>query len=176
MITGENIILRAPEPSDIDLLYQWENVQSLWHLSNNNTPFSKFSIEQFILNAGQDIYTLKQIRLMIELKDKSVAGCIDLFDFDPQHSRAGIGLLVFEPYRKKGYATEAIELIKKYAFDILHLHQLYCNILANNEASMKLFQNLNFKIAGVKKEWVKYNYQWQDEIILQLINPATIPH
>jgi diamine N-acetyltransferase len=168
---GKNLSLRAPEPADIDLLYLWENDTSIWHLSNTVNPFSRHILEEYILNAQQDIYTAKQLRLMISLiKTGETIGCIDLFDFDPINMRAGIGILITEKYRNKGYATEALSILIKYAFLTLNLHQLYCNITADNKESMKLFEKHNFKIIGLKKEWIHFNSNWIDEHMLQLLN------
>jgi len=71
MLEGKNLKLRALEPSDIDLLYEWENNEKLWYLSNTITPFSRFTLEQYILNSHQDIYTTKQLRLMIDKKNSN---------------------------------------------------------------------------------------------------------
>ena len=169
---SKNISFRAPEPADVDQLYKWENDTSIWHLSNTVAPFSRHTLEEYILNAHQDIYTAKQLRLMIMLNKTSESiGCIDLFDFDPINMNAGIGILICGNHRNKGYASEALSLLINYAFGTLNLHQLYCNITIDNEASLKLFQKQNFKIIGLKKEWIRYRTNWIDEYMLQLINP-----
>jgi len=41
MLRGENINLRALEPSDLDVLYNWENDTSIWKVSQTIAPFSK---------------------------------------------------------------------------------------------------------------------------------------
>ena len=145
MIRGKNIELRAVEPTDVDLLYAWENDESLWHLSNTLTPFSRFDIEQYVLNAGQDIFAAKQLRLMIVISDKAI-GSIDLFDFEPAHKRAGVGIMVVKNERNKGYASEALHVLVEYCFNVLHLHQLFCNISADNQASISLFSKEGFEI------------------------------
>lgn len=173
MLEGKNLILRALEPADVDILYDWENDHQLWYLSNTITPFSRFTLEQYILNAHQDIYTTKQLRLMIDKKEpdqNSPIGSIDLFDFDPTNKRAGIGILISENERNKGYASEALELLIKYCFNTLQLHQIYCNISVDNNVSIKLFEKHNFSLAGQKKEWLYIDEKWVDESILQLIN------
>ena len=172
MLTGKNIKLRALEPSDVDLLFQWENDEKLWYLSNTLTPFSRFSLEQYVLNSGNDIFADKQMRLMIDLPDKesnTTIGTIDLFDFDPHNQRAGIGILIQEKYRKKGFAAEALDLLLRYCFETLNLHQLYCNIAKFNTASINLFQQAGFEIKGEKKEWLLIGQKWVDEYFLQLI-------
>ena len=95
---------------------------------------------------------------------------IDLFDFDPYNRRAGIGILIHEEKeRRQGYASEALKLILQYGFHTLDLHQLYCNVNPENTASMRLFLKHGFVPTGTKKEWVRIQNRWQDEILLQRI-------
>ena len=106
MLTGKNLTLRALEPSDVDFFYEWENNEKLWHLSNTITPFSRFTLEQYILNSHQDIYTTKQLRLVIDQNEpgqNDSIGSIDLFEFDPTNKRAGIGILITDKERKHLY-------------------------------------------------------------------------
>lgn len=173
MLEGKNIKLRALEPQDVDLLYDWENDEVNWHLSNTVAPFSKFVLEQYVFSSEQDIFSSKQLRLIIEKKVDDVnvpIGSIDLFDFDPNHKRAGIGVLILQEYRNKGFASEALEMLVEYCFNTLHLHQLYCNITVDNIASIKLFEKHNFKTIGLKKDWLLIKGKWVDECILQLVN------
>lgn len=170
ILQGERIRLRAIEPSDAKLLYQWENDTSVWHVSNTITPFSKDVISQYLTNAHMDIYTTKQLRLIIETENKTPIGCIDLFDFNPLHLRAGIGILVSAAeQRRKGYASEALEVLIKYAFNVLNLNQLYCDIGVENDSSLTLFKKHNFNIVGTKKDWVKNGKVWSDVHFLQLL-------
>jgi diamine N-acetyltransferase len=168
---GKKVKLRAIEPSDIDLLYQWENDISTWHLSSTVAPFSKFLLEEYVANAHLDIYTTKQLRLMIEnISVNKTVGCIDLFDFDPLNNRAGIGILICNEERNKGFAAEALELLIKYCFNTLLLNQVYCNIISDNVNSLNLFKKFNFEIIGLKKKWIRTNGLWADEYMLQLIH------
>ena len=171
---SKNLQLRALELTDIDLLYQWENDTSVWHLSSTVTPFSRFALEQYVMNAGEDIFTTKQLRLMIDVhsgQKKVTIGCIDLFDFDPVNLRAGIGIMITKAEREKGYASEALDLMADYAFSKLRLHQLYANVIAKNVASLDLFKKKHFVVIGVKKEWIITENNWEDEYMMQRINP-----
>ena len=169
-LQGDHISLRAIEPADIELLYNWENDTENWKVSNTQTPFSRFVLEQYITSAHQDIYTVKQLRLMICNVDNKVVGCIDLFDFEPNHQRAGLGILIAEKSdRRKGYASEALNILIQYCFSSLNLHQLYCNITKDNEASVVLFQKHGFLITGIKKQWIRESGLFKDELLLQKI-------
>jgi diamine N-acetyltransferase len=172
-LTGRIISLRAPEPEDLDLMYLWENNTSVWRISGTLVPFSRYILKQYLENAGKDLFETKQLRLIIQLNDdKRPVGAIDLFDFDPFHRRAGVGILIAEASdRRKGYAREAIETLKTYCFKVLKLHQLYCNISCDNQASLKLFTAAGFQIIGEKKEWLFNGTGYDDEMMLQCINP-----
>ncbi|HIE45068.1 MAG TPA: GNAT family N-acetyltransferase [Flavobacteriaceae bacterium] len=164
-----NIKLRALEPEDLDFLFQTENDTSLWEVSNTQVPFSKFILKQYLTNSHQDIYEAKQLRLIIE-QDNQAIGMIDLFDFEPQHYRAGIGIVILKPFQNKHFANTALQLFINYAFNTLNLHQLYANITMDNKNSIKLFTNNNFTFIGIKKDWIYINSQYKDEGLYQLIN------
>ncbi len=171
---SERLELRALEPEDLDLIYQWENDTQVWEISNTIFPYSKYILRKYLDNAHLDIFHIKQQRLMIDLKsnhDPVSIGTIDLFDFEPFHNRIGIGILIKEKkYRGKGYAKEALNLTVNYLFQILNVHQVYCNITKDNEISLNLFQSIGFEIAGEKKDWLKTTKGWKNEYLLQLIN------
>ena len=173
ILENNHIKLRALEPEDIDLIYNWENNSAIWQVSNTLTPFSRHILSEYIANAHLDIYTQKQLRLMIvSKKNRKTVGSVDLFDFDPFHLRAGLGILIADTKdRRKSYATHALEGVKKYAFEHLLLQQLYCNISTDNKISIHLFQQAGFEITGTKKQWLKTANGWKDEYFLQLINP-----
>ena len=171
VLTNKKIHFRALEPKDIDFLFAVENDESYWEVSSTQVPFSRFILEQYIANAHQDIHEVKQLRLIIvENETKKNIGFIDLFDFNPQHKRAGVGILVIESEQHKGYASEALQLLINYSFKQLNLHQLFANITSDNAKSLALFRKYNFKEVGTKKEWIFSNGIFKDEILLQLIN------
>ena len=95
-----NLILRALEPSDLDFLYTLENDQALWSVSNTLIPFSKYTLSEYILHAKEDIYTAKQVRFVLSDQDQTPLGCIDLFDYDPIHRRAGVGVVIEKAAQK----------------------------------------------------------------------------
>jgi diamine N-acetyltransferase len=171
-LQGDKIYLRALEPEDLDFVYAIENDETIWEVSNTQTPYSKFLIRQYLQNAHQDIYEAKQLRLAICKNDTFESiGLIDLFDFDARNKRAGIGIIIQnQNNRSEGYGKEAIGLLINYAFQKLELHQLFANIGTENEASLNLFITFGFQKIGIKKEWNLLKGKFHDEAIFQLIN------
>lgn len=181
MKNNNGIQLRALEPSDIELMYAWENDLSIWPVSGTLVPFSRYTMEQFVKMANQDIYTNKQLRLAIDKTDETsgvsdTIGYLDLFDFDPAHRRAGVGILIGKmEARRKGYALESLNLLSEYAFNVIHLHQLYCHIHTSNEASIRLFEAAGFLNSGELKDWTFNSGTWSNVYVMQKMNSEINP-
>ncbi|MEM6687721.1 MAG: GNAT family N-acetyltransferase [Bacteroidota bacterium] len=170
-LTGEKLFLRALEPEDLDFIYAIENDETIWEISATQTPYSRFLIKQYLENAHQDIYEAKQLRLVMMNAKKENVGLIDLFDFDPKNKRVGVGLLIARnEFRHKGYGKEALQLVCKYAFKHLQVHQLYANIGEDNEASIKLFESVGFQKSGIKKDWICVDGGFKNELLYQKLN------
>jgi diamine N-acetyltransferase len=161
--------LRALEPADIDFLYHLENDQSLWRVSNTLLPFSKHTLDNYISNAHLDIFSVKQQRFVLSDHQNTPLGLVDLYDFDPIHHRAGVGIVIDAKYRGQGMAKSGLKLIEKIAFVNLQMHQLYVGVGEENEISLQLFLASGYRQVGVKEDWIYYNNQYHNEVVLQKI-------
>lgn len=169
LLCGPSCRLRAVEPRDAETIYAWENDPALWPVSGTVAPFSHYVIERFI-ERGCDIYAERQMRLMIESAGGRTVGAVDLFEFDPQHLRAGVGIVVYDAAnRRRGYASGALALLEEYARETLRLHQLWCGVGADNAASLALFRRAGFIESGRRREWLSTPGGWCDEIEFQKI-------
>ena len=171
-LKGDAIFLRALEPEDLDFIYDVENDESIWEISSTQTPYSRYLIRQYLENAHQDIYEAKQLRLAIcRYEDCEPVGLVDLFEYDPKNNRAGVGIMIKDPSsRNSGIGSETLNLLIQYSFKHLNLHQLFANIDAANEPSLKLFTKFGFEQIGVKKHWNLVGGTYKDEAMFQLIN------
>ena len=162
-----SIHLRALEPEDIEIMYLWENDQTLWTSSSAHVPFSKHVLTQYIMESQrQDIHFAKQLRLVIENEGQTV-GCIDLCNLDFFNHRGEISILINKDFRNKNYATSAIKALCTYSKEQLQMHQLYAEILMENEASIRLFEKCGFSRSGVKNDWIMQNGEYKDVAVYQ---------
>ncbi|MBC3541965.1 GNAT family N-acetyltransferase [Rufibacter sediminis] len=168
MLHSDRLFLRAPESSDLSFLYQLENDTTLWPVSLSVAPFSRDSLRLYLENASLDIYAARQLRLMICLQQETtVIGTVDLFDFEPLHQRAGVGIALAPDQRGRRYGAETLTLLVDYATQVLQLHQLYCSVAQENTASLKLFRQAGFQDVGVRKDWLRTPQGWQHVVELQ---------
>ena len=168
-IEGNLCRLRALEPEDLDAMYGWENDTDSWRVSGTVAPFSRHVLSRLIDEQQFDIYATRQMRLVIESLDGTAVGAVDMFEFDPQNLRAGVGIIVAPPYRKQGFALDALQTLERYVRDVLRMHQLWCSVGADNEASLALFRKAGYTECGRRKEWILTPNGAIDEVLMQKI-------
>lgn len=160
--------LRALEPEDLELMYGWENDMQIWRVSGTVAPFSRHVLSRLIEEQQFDIYATRQMRLVIE-HDGQAVGAVDLFEFDPHNRRAGVGIIVDSQHRAQGLGHDALKALEQYARQTLHLHQLWCSVTVDNEASLKLFRKVGYVECGLRREWILTSDGALDEILMQKI-------
>ncbi len=160
--------LRALEPEDLELMYGWENDMQIWRVSGTIAPFSRHVLSRLIEEQQFDIYATRQMRLVIE-HDGQAVGAVDLFEFDPHNRRAGVGIIVDSQHRAQGLGYDALKALEQYARQTLHLHQLWCSVTVDNEASLKLFRKAGYIECGLRREWILTSDGALDEILMQKI-------
>ena len=161
----KKIKLRAIEPEDLDLLYHIENDVELWNVGTSNVPYSRYLLHDYVANAQNDIYTDRQVRMMVENEEGDVVGVVDLVSFDPANRRAEVGIIIMNDYRRQGYAIAVIDAMKDYALRILHLHQLYAYVDCDNNASMRLFEKAGFCVSAKIKDWLFDGVKYHDSVL-----------
>ena len=169
-IEGGLCRLRALEPEDLDAMYGWENDTDVWRASGTVAPFSRHVLSRLIDEQQFDIYATRQMRLVIEdIASAEVVGAVDLFEFDPQNLRAGVGIIITPPHRRTGLALDALHTLEKYTRNTLHLHQLWCSMADDNHASRQLFLKAGYEECGCRREWFITPDGYADEVLMQKI-------
>lgn len=165
-----DIILRAPEPEDLGIMLDIENDSDLWiHNGGNTGPYSRYQMKQYIAANTNDIFTDKQLRLMIVLPDGKVAGIVDVFDFDVRNNRAEVGIVVLSEFRGKGIGRNALRMMEEHCFGFLSMNQLYAYVRCDNEAGRKTFLSCGFTETAVLESWIRRGQQYYDVCMYQKI-------
>lgn len=160
--------LRVPEPADIDLLYRWENDESLWPHGSTSAPVSRHVLWQYVNDYVPDIAATGQLRLIIELTDGDRAvGAIDLSDYDARDRRAAVGIMIDSAMRGRGLARRALSLLEDYSRHTLGLHQLWAMTAVDNAAAHALFSGAGFATCGRMRSWLRRGGTYADAVIFQ---------
>jgi diamine N-acetyltransferase len=140
--------IRTLEIRDFDLIFEWENLEEFWRISDENGPFDREQIASFmqrcLIEEGGEIK-----RWIIETDTHIPIGIIDLFNIDWLLKSADVGIMIAsEEFRGKGHAGRALHLLiqrllkEKWTLLRALIHE-------DNESSVKLFESLQFS-AGAR--------------------------
>lgn len=105
-------------------------------------------------------------------QDQMIGKCI-LFQFNQDNHRAEIGYIMNRNYWRRGYMHQSLEAVIDFAFRTLNLHRIEADVDPENIGSLRLLENLGFKREGLFRErWFTYG-EWQDSVMLALLNKQT---
>lgn len=164
MTQPAHIELRALEPEDLELIYRLENDPATWAWGTTNVPYSRYAIRQYLESTQNDLFADRQVRL-VAMADEPI-GLADLFNFDPTHLRAEIGLLIAPEHRGQGYARPILEQLEQYAVR-LRLHQLYAITAVDHAPAARLFTHANYRTSACLHDWLLSDGRWVDATVWQ---------
>jgi len=130
------------------------------------------SVEKFV---HSNMENPSSILFGIFLKDRAepLIGTVRVSEIDFFHYTASVGVCLFAKQKwKKGYALQAVKMVKNYLFEVLCLHYLEAGANAHNKDSINLFIRAGFS------EWyrVKNKYRhidtFEEVIYFVVINPS----
>ena len=109
-------------------------------------------------------------RFVVDTKEDGPVGILALTDIDWKNRRAVIGgKLASEDNRFRGYGTDAVMAIMRYAFDELGFHRLDACRLAMNQASAGLLAKCGFVEEGVKREYIYKGGEYRDLVEVSIL-------
>jgi RimJ/RimL family protein N-acetyltransferase len=175
MLRGELTGLRARFPGDAEILHAelYDDVETRVRADSRpwvpipNGPASPFWAAG---TAGESQPADTAIFSVVELATGGLAGDALLWDIDPHNRSAHLGLSLRPACRGRGLGTDAIRVLCRYGFAIRGLHRLQIETLTDNEAVIRMAEQVGFTREGVIRgaDWV--NGVWADSVIFGLLD------
>lgn len=167
-IMGEKVKLRAVELSDSDLLRTMINDPEIENLLGGwSFPVSQAEQQRWLEKA---ILAGDTLRVMIDVGNKPIGTAI-LSDIDYKNGTAQIHIkLGINEERNKGYGTDTIRTLVKYAFCELRLHCVYAQVSQHNIPSQKLFSKCDFQQEGILRDRLYKNGEHISVLMFSIIN------
>lgn len=170
ILESENIYLREVRPSDVnENYYRWMNDPDITkYLESRFHPNSMEKLREYVKNRNCDN---ENIFFAILLKDGNRhIGNVKLGPINIFHRFADVGILIGEKdCWGRGYGTETIRLIAKYAFNVLNLNKLVAGCYSLNKGSIKAFKKAGFSEEGRRRQQYFCDGKYVDDIELGLL-------
>ncbi|MBW1731451.1 MAG: GNAT family N-acetyltransferase [Deltaproteobacteria bacterium] len=165
-IRGKKVLLRAIEERDLPLLHEWANDPEIWDfLDSWHFPLSERDGQKWFEHLSEK--SLDQ-RFAIETPDFGLIGTANLVNINWKDRNAFHGMMLGNKnIRGKGYGTDTIMTVMRYAFEELGLERLDGSMIEYNEASLAVYiRKCGWKEEGrQRRHYFRKNKFW-DRIIV----------
>jgi ribosomal-protein-alanine N-acetyltransferase len=93
----------------------------------------------------------------------AIAGMVNINSVIRGRFQSGsLSYAAFAPTAGKGYMTEGLEFVVRYAFEQLRIHRLEAQIQPDNHASISLVRRVGFRYEGTSPELLFIDGAWRD--------------
>ena len=103
------------------------------------------------------------------LDTDELLGRIAYFDLNPRNRAAEVGLLIGPPFRKRGFAREALDCLLRYLFDSLGLNKAMAQTGAFNKPSVAMLEQVGFKRDGRLRQHHLIDGMLEDDLLFSIL-------
>lgn len=150
----EKIYLRALSTSDLEYTHKWHSNRELYDTLVGPYRYVSLEAEEVWLRE-KVAFSNQEVNLMICLKENDQPiGVVSVREIDWIARRGHLtGIFIGDTNDQgQGYGSEALDLMVKHCFLDLGLNRLFTHILADNQASLRVFEKSGFKVEGNLKQ------------------------
>lgn len=166
-IEGKKVILSPIDDDDLFTLQKILNDPDVRKNLAERFPRNRMMLKDIIsLNKEKKAVFLK----ILEKESFNIVGMISFSDFNWPNRRAMLGIAIDKNYQRKGFGTEATELLIDYGFKNLQLHKICLEVYDFNKNAIKMYKRLGFKKEGHYKKHSFKDGEYVDLIFMSLIN------
>jgi len=160
LIEGERVGIRRPVADDAGEFVARMQASAALHHPWGEYPTTQEKFEEYLRRramADHDGF------LVCERESGAIAGVININSIVRGFFQSGyLGYYACEPFARRGYMTEGLRLVIRYAFDELKLHRLEANVQPENAASIALVRKCGFRREGFSPRYLRILGEWRD--------------
>ncbi len=169
LFTGQLVRLVAPDGErDADLWAKWSRVSDIRRLADDEPirVYNAKESKEWLDNGGHGPHFF-MIRTM---SDDCLIGSIGLGGLNWASREAWVGVEIVErDYLGKGYGTDAMRVMLRYAFDELNLQRVSLAAFENNQRALRSYQKVGFTIEGCMRGEVSRDGRRWNSIFMGLL-------
>jgi RimJ/RimL family protein N-acetyltransferase len=171
MLEGELVRLRALEPEDLERCYRWLNDPEVTRfIEGGRYPPSMVQEREWLDNAVRNRSGFANVLLAMETKDGVHIGNIGLHEGSPEHRRAKLGIITGDKdYWSKGYGTDAIRRLLRFAFEQMNLNRVELGTFDFNERAQACYRKCGFVEEGRRRQDRYIDGAYHDLIIMGIL-------
>jgi ribosomal-protein-alanine N-acetyltransferase len=160
LLEGKNVNLRIMEREDLATLHEWNNNPEFMGEYEELKQESKAELEKTYDNLKDERW------FFVQKKDGTKIGYVAHFLADGQTE---LGYFIVPKERKKGYVSEAIQIMIDYLFLSRDIVRIQAQADPENVASWKALEKAGFQKEGILRKAFYCRGKWRDDLISSIL-------
>ena len=145
MIEGKLVNLRALEMRDVERVHRWMNDREVTEHLNMRYPVSVGAEEAYVSGIASRAISFDAPFFAIETKDGTHIGGVKFHRTSAEDHSALLGISIGDKtHWTRGYGTDAIITLLRFAFDEMNLHRVELTVQATNERARACSRKCGF--------------------------------
>lgn len=169
LFRGKLVRLAAATPDDAEIVARWgEDSQ---YLRQMDTDIAFPQPAEVILEDDKKGRTSDCVPFRLRtISDNRLIGFVALYNIEWNNRSATLGIGIGDTaYQGKGYGSEALQLILRYAFHELNLNRVGLEVISYNERAVRSYEKAGFCHEGRKREAVLRNGEQYDLLVMGIL-------
>lgn len=159
-VKGKNVFLRYVDLDDFVEMQTLFRESRKFYKGLIETPDR---LEKFKSYVARNESVTNECFVICRVSDGGIVGAVNLSQiFRKAFQNAYLGYSLGVKYTGKGYMTEAVNLILRFAFKDLKLHRVEANVQPENQASIAVLMRCGFTKEGFSRKYLKIAGKWRD--------------
>ena len=166
---GRLVRLRAREPEDEPLMFQWFNDPETTEFLVHRYPLSHQQEKDFISSNARVGYHGASFAVE-SLAGSKLIGSVGLHHVSPENRNAELGIAIGDKaYRDGGFGTDTMLVLCRFGFEMMNLHRIELEVFAANERARHVYEKIGFREEACRRQafykWGRYH----DLIVMGLL-------
>ena len=167
-LTGRRVCLRPFGKKDATYIQKWSNDAGLRRLIGEVASMSRAETEKFYKELRNDKDRAWYV-IVLKRNDRVIGEAGLLRMFKPWRTTDMTIIIGEKDAWRKGYGTEAGNLLLDYAFNQLGFHRVSIGVVGLNKGALRFWESLGFKKEGVERDGYYYNNKYSDFVMMSIL-------
>ena len=171
IIAHGNVYLRPAERDDVARLVAWLNdyrtTRTLGLPAPLSVPLEERWLESTLERHGIELWYF----VICRLEDDRPVGGIDLHEVDQRNGSAALGIMIgSEEDRGRGYGSDALRALLRFAFGTLRLERVWLDVYDINPGAQRLYERVGFVPEGILRHAIWREGRWVDVVRMAMLS------
>ena len=166
---GKKVKLRELRPQDLPDIMEYVNDYDTYSTFTDSVPRPKTEAFQTCWMEGstrEDLLTFA----IADIETGEFAGTIQLREINHRARRSLFSIILKPGAQGKGYGTDALRVLLRFAFDEMNLHKITLLVYENNESGRRLYEKVGFQYEGTLRQQIYRQGEYHNQLVYSILS------